>query len=223
MIVIRGRVSKKICLPYTSWYIASRRNINLVSPRRCVDEEVTNSCVTENNFLSTFFLELLTIATRLIDLLSRIRQLAERDWNTVGRFLLRKHEQWAVVDRAVAINFLSSCMLRQGKLCECREADMALVFYERRNGFELGNDSDNNAFKSSACTAGYRLYDLHRCYNLQRRSVVQRRAPRHLLEAWYFWLGIALLVVSAIFSVSILVKKCSRVCKVLGISFQIFV
>ncbi|XP_018300997.1 uncharacterized protein [Mycetomoellerius zeteki] len=52
----------------------------------------------------------------------------------------------------------------------------------------------------------YRPHDLHRCYNLQRRSVVQRRASRHLLEAWYFWLGSALLVVSVIFVVSILVK-----------------
>lgn len=49
-------------------------------------------------------------------------------------------------------------------------------------------------------TAEYRLL---RCCNLQRRSVVQRRPPRHFLEAWYFWLGIALLVVSVIFSVSI--------------------
>lgn len=77
---------------------------------------------------------------------------------------------------------------------------MAQVFYKHRIDLELGNDIDDNAFKSYECTIGYR--SLHRSYNLQRPSVVQRRLPRHLLEAWYFWLGIALLVVSVIFSVS---------------------
>lgn len=97
---------------------------------------------------------------------------------------------------------------------------MARVFYERRNNFELGNDCDSNVFKPYACTPEYHL---HRCYNLQRRSVVQRRAPRHLLEAWYFWLGIALLVVSVIFSVSILVKM-HRAYKVLAtrVSMSVF-
>lgn len=44
----------------------------------------------------------------------------------------------------------------------------------------------------------------YRSYNSQRLSAVQpprRRPPHHLLEAWYFWLGIALLVVSVSFSV----------------------
>jgi len=80
---------------------------------------------------------------------------------------------------------------------------MAQVFYKRRIDLELGNDIDDNAFKSYACTTEYRL---RRSCNLQRLSVVQRRLPRHLLEAWYFWLGIALLVVSVIFSVSIFAK-----------------
>jgi len=113
-------------------------------------------------------------------------------------------------------------MLRQEKLCECRGTDMALVFYERRSGFELGNDNDNNVSKPYACTAEYRLYDPHHCYNLQRRSVVQRRASRHLLEAWYFWLGIALLIVSVICSVSIFIKM-HRTCRpVVGYQCQTF-
>ncbi|XP_071570520.1 uncharacterized protein [Temnothorax nylanderi] len=64
---------------------------------------------------------------------------------------------------------------------------------------------------------GFGPYCLGRSCNLQRPSVVQRRRrrpPRHLLEAWYFWLGIALLVVSVIFSVSIFVKM-HRACRVL--------
>lgn len=78
---------------------------------------------------------------------------------------------------------------------------MAQVFYKRRIELELGNDIDDNTF--NACTTEYRL---RRSCNLQRLSVVQRRLPRHLLEAWYFWLGIALLAVSVIFSVSIFAK-----------------
>lgn len=104
-------------------------------------------------------------------------------------------------------------MPRQEKLCECRGTDMALVFYEHKNGFKLENNNDNNAFKLYACTAEYRLHDLHRCYNLQRRSVVQRRAPRHLLEAWYFGLGIVLIVVSVVFLVSIRVRM-HQTCKI---------
>ncbi|XP_012061901.1 PREDICTED: uncharacterized protein LOC105625170 [Atta cephalotes] len=68
--------------------------------------------------------------------------------------------------------------------------------------FELGNNSDINAFKLYVCIVKYHPHDLHRCYNLQRHFIVQRRAPRHPLEAWYFWLDNALLV-SVIFVVSI--------------------
>ncbi|KAL0101060.1 hypothetical protein PUN28_018728 [Cardiocondyla obscurior] len=85
-------------------------------------------------------------------------------------------------------------MLRhQGKLYKCRRIDMARVFYKCRNDLELGND---NAFKPCECIAVHR-----QTCNLQHPSAVQRRPPRHLLEAWYFWLGIALLVASADFSV----------------------
>ncbi|XP_024873035.1 uncharacterized protein LOC112455379 [Temnothorax curvispinosus] len=89
-------------------------------------------------------------------------------------------------------------MLRQGKVCECRGVDMARVFHDCRNDLELENDSNDNAGTAIS------EYCLGRSCTLQRpSSVVQRRPPRHLLEAWYFWLGIALLVVSVIFSVSI--------------------
>lgn len=74
---------------------------------------------------------------------------------------------------------------------------MARVCYERgggRNG-EAGVEDEKEIYY--ACKGDY---------NSQRLSAVQpprRRPPRHLLEAWYFWLGIALLVASVSFSVSI--------------------
>ncbi|KAL6261381.1 hypothetical protein P5V15_006476 [Pogonomyrmex californicus] len=85
---------------------------------------------------------------------------------------------------------------------------MARFFHEYRSNFQLGNGSDNNVSKPYACIVEYHLY---RCYNSQSYSVVQRRPPRHLLEAWYFWLGIVLLVVSAISLVSISSGRNARI------------
>ncbi|GAB1863631.1 Vesicular, overexpressed in cancer, prosurvival protein 1 [Camponotus japonicus] len=59
---------------------------------------------------------------------------------------------------------------------------------------DFKNDSDVIEY---ACTSEYCLY----CHNSQCCLILQRR-PRHLWEIWYFWLGVVLLAVFLIFSVS---------------------
>ncbi|XP_029179141.1 uncharacterized protein LOC114946668 [Nylanderia fulva] len=60
------------------------------------------------------------------------------------------------------------------------------------------NDSDSDVIESYECTSEYCLY----CRNSQCCLILQRRPPRHLWEAWYFWFGVALLAVFLISSVS---------------------
>ncbi|XP_067207888.1 uncharacterized protein [Linepithema humile] len=67
------------------------------------------------------------------------------------------------------------------------------------NNFQLKNNNESEALKPYACTPKYCLYC---CCNSQCCFVVQRRPPRHLWEAWYFWLGVALVAVFVICSVS---------------------
>lgn len=83
--------------------------------------------------------------------------------------------------------------------------DMARFYYECN--VEIKNDStgnDNNVIKPYACTPD--KYCIYCCCNSQCCLVVQQRSPRHLWETWYFWLGVALLAVFIISSVSIFVK-----------------
>lgn len=75
---------------------------------------------------------------------------------------------------------------------------MILSYYECN--FDLKNNSDSNAIESYACTSEYCLY----CRNSQCCLILQRRPTRHLWEAWYFWLGVALLAVFLIFLVSMI-------------------
>ncbi|XP_011137367.1 uncharacterized protein LOC105181968 [Harpegnathos saltator] len=76
---------------------------------------------------------------------------------------------------------------------------MARLYYECN--LKLKNDSANNAIlRPYACTP--ERHCLYCCCNLQCCFVVQRRPPRHLWETWYFWLGIALVAVFVISSVS---------------------
>ncbi|XP_066584471.1 uncharacterized protein [Prorops nasuta] len=75
---------------------------------------------------------------------------------------------------------------------------MARLIYECN--LEARNESEINSVKPIACTADN--YCLYCCCNPQCCLLVQKRPPRHIWEAWYFWLGVALLVVFIISSVS---------------------
>ncbi|XP_070159171.1 uncharacterized protein [Polyergus mexicanus] len=81
--------------------------------------------------------------------------------------------------------------------CECPNGiDMTLSYHECN--FDLKNNSDSDAIETYACTSEYCLY----CRNSQCCLILQRRPTRHLWEIWYFWLGVVLLAVFLIFSVS---------------------
>ncbi|KAK2576121.1 hypothetical protein KPH14_007454 [Odynerus spinipes] len=62
------------------------------------------------------------------------------------------------------------------------------------------NEYDNNAaLKPFVCPPD--KYCPYCCCNWQCCLVVQKRPPRHIWETWYFWLGVALLVVFILTSV----------------------
>lgn len=76
---------------------------------------------------------------------------------------------------------------------------MARLYYECNT--DLRNDTEEDEIiKPYACTPD--KYCLYCCCNSQCCLLVQRRPPRHFWEAWYFWLGVALLAVFIISSVS---------------------
>ncbi|XP_017766653.1 PREDICTED: uncharacterized protein LOC108555504 [Eufriesea mexicana] len=76
---------------------------------------------------------------------------------------------------------------------------MARLYYECNT--DLRNETgDDEIIKPYACTPD--KYCLYCCCNSQCCLLVQRRPPRHFWEAWYFWLGVALLAVFIISSVS---------------------
>ncbi|XP_012238137.1 uncharacterized protein LOC117231612 [Bombus vosnesenskii] len=76
---------------------------------------------------------------------------------------------------------------------------MARLYYEC-NADLRNNTEDSETNKPYACTPD--KYCLYCCCNSQCCLLVQRRPPRHFWEAWYFWLGVALLAVFIISSVS---------------------
>ncbi|XP_012282347.1 uncharacterized protein LOC105700769 [Orussus abietinus] len=76
---------------------------------------------------------------------------------------------------------------------------MARLAYECNVGLRDSAGNDSNAVPF-ACTAD--KYCLYCCCNPQCCLLVHRRPPRHFWEAWYFWLGIALLALFLISSVS---------------------
>ncbi|XP_015432299.1 PREDICTED: uncharacterized protein LOC107188512 [Dufourea novaeangliae] len=76
---------------------------------------------------------------------------------------------------------------------------MARLYYECTA--ELRNNTANNEpIKPYACTPD--KYCLYCCCDSQCCLLIQRRPPRHFWEAWYFWLGVALLAVFIVSSVS---------------------
>lgn len=77
---------------------------------------------------------------------------------------------------------------------------MARFYYECNGDIRNASAYSNEAIKPYACTPD--KYCLYCCCNPQCCLLIQRRPPRHLWEAWYFWLGIALLAVFIISSVS---------------------
>lgn len=77
--------------------------------------------------------------------------------------------------------------------------NMARLYYEC-NVVLKNSTEDGETIKPYACTPD--KYCLYCCCNSQCCLLVQRRPPRHFWEAWYFWLGIALLAVFIISSVS---------------------
>lgn len=81
----------------------------------------------------------------------------------------------------------------------CSTYDMARLYYEC-NADLRNNTEDSETNKPYACTPD--KYCLYCCCNSQCCLLVQRRPPRHFWEAWYFWLGVALLAVFIISSVS---------------------
>ncbi|XP_076661538.1 uncharacterized protein LOC143365335 [Halictus rubicundus] len=77
---------------------------------------------------------------------------------------------------------------------------MARLYYECSADFRNISDDSTEPIKPYACTAD--KYCLYCCCNNQCCLLVQRRPPRHFWEAWYFWLGVALLTVFIVSSVS---------------------
>ncbi|KOX69305.1 hypothetical protein WN51_04342 [Melipona quadrifasciata] len=75
--------------------------------------------------------------------------------------------------------------------------DMARFYYEC-NADLRNSTEESETIKPYTCTQDkYCLYCNSQCCLL-----IQRRPPRHVWEAWYFWLGVALLAVFIISSVS---------------------
>ncbi|XP_076180290.1 uncharacterized protein LOC143153219 [Ptiloglossa arizonensis] len=78
---------------------------------------------------------------------------------------------------------------------------MARFYYECNSDLVNENGTgDIDTIKPYACTPD--KYCLYCCCNSQCCLLIQRRPPRHFWEAWYFWLGIALLAVFIVSSVS---------------------
>ena len=81
---------------------------------------------------------------------------------------------------------------------ESCSTDMARFYYEC-NADLRNSTEESETIKPYACTQDNSLY----CYcNSQCCVLIQRRLLRHVWEAWYFWLGVALLAVFIISSVS---------------------
>ncbi|KAL2750723.1 uncharacterized protein V1477_000826 [Vespula maculifrons] len=74
-------------------------------------------------------------------------------------------------------------------------------FYYQCN-FDLKNESeyDNAVLKPFVCPPD--KYCPYCCCNWQCCLVVQKRPPRQIWETWYFWLGVTLLAVFILISVS---------------------
>ncbi|XP_043271349.1 uncharacterized protein [Venturia canescens] len=78
---------------------------------------------------------------------------------------------------------------------------MARLAYECSLDLRSSNSSDDSGtIKPFACNTD--KYCLYCCCNPQCCLLVQRKPPRHFWEAWYFWLGIALLVLFLVSSIS---------------------
>ncbi|XP_033332250.2 uncharacterized protein LOC117223822 [Megalopta genalis] len=77
---------------------------------------------------------------------------------------------------------------------------MARLYYECSVDFRNFTGDTTEPIKPYACTPD--KYCLYCCCNNQCCLLVQRRPPRHFWEAWYFWLGVALLAVFIVSSVS---------------------
>ncbi|XP_024939682.1 uncharacterized protein LOC112494198 [Cephus cinctus] len=76
--------------------------------------------------------------------------------------------------------------------------DMGLIYECNLDIRNVGNDTGTNGHFS--CPPD--KYCLYCCCNPQCCLLVQRRPPRPIWDAWYFWLGIALLAFFVIISVS---------------------
>lgn len=81
----------------------------------------------------------------------------------------------------------------------CLTRNMARFYYECNTDLKNYTE-DSETIKPYACTSD--KYCLYCCCNSQCCLLVQKRPPRHFWEAWYFWLGIALLAVFIVSLVS---------------------
>ncbi|XP_034934637.1 uncharacterized protein [Chelonus insularis] len=78
---------------------------------------------------------------------------------------------------------------------------MARLAYECNLGLRFNSTEELEAIRSYTCSAE-KSYCLYCCCNPQCCLLIQRRPPKHFWEAWYFWLGIALLLLLILSSIS---------------------
>lgn len=78
---------------------------------------------------------------------------------------------------------------------------MARIAYECNPELRVSNISDEaqTTIRPFACTPDKSC--IYCCCNAQCCLLIQRRAPKHFWEAWYFWLGVAVLILFIVSSV----------------------
>ncbi|KAH0552080.1 uncharacterized protein LOC123270531 [Cotesia glomerata] len=78
---------------------------------------------------------------------------------------------------------------------------MARFAYECNDDIKLNDTNYESNIRTYMCPAE-KSYCLYCCCNPQCCLLIQRRPPKHFWEAWYFWLGIALLIFLILSSIS---------------------
>lgn len=76
---------------------------------------------------------------------------------------------------------------------------MARIAYECNQVTSNNMTNTSGILKPFSCTDKSCIYC---CCNAQCCLIIQRKPPKHFWEAWYFWIGVAILILFIISSVS---------------------